>query len=90
MMTIHTNNLVTLNGAFVGRIHADDAHARPPTRNGSPTRFYTSSKAGSLAHFDVEHLIAAPVYVMRGGPSDWIVNPAFEKAVGDIIAGLAK
>lgn len=75
MLTITTNNLVSLDDRYVGRIHKADAH--PKSRS---VRFYT---AGDGATFDVERVIDVTLYT--GGPSDWQINPAFEAAVRGIV-----
>ena len=81
--TIYTNNTVSLDGRYVGRIHRDDANPRH-FGDKRPVRFYTASGDLMKTGYDVEHIIDEPLYV--GGPSDWTINPAFEVAIQKIVA----
>lgn len=82
MLTIYTNNTVSLDGRQIGRINKRDVE---PRRHGDtrPVRFYTASGDLVETGYDVEHVIAAPLYL--GGPSNWTINPEFEAAVRKIV-----
>lgn len=80
-ITLYANNTVSIDERIVGRIDKRDAHARGRFSTPRPVRFYT----GKPGTFDQLHEISADTPLYIGGPSDWKINPAFERAVREIV-----
>lgn len=80
-MEIHTNNLVSINGRYVGRIDKDSYQMRTGIKG--KTTFFT----GKIGTFNTPHEIDDPLYVpaVPGSVSDWNLNPDFISAVEEIV-----
>ncbi len=80
-ITIHTDNTISLNSKYVGRVNLTKQGAKGPeytifsTRSGS----WTSSQ-----ETPTEHKITVPTYI--GSGSNWFINPEFEKQITDIVS----
>lgn len=77
-LTVYTNNLISLDGRFVGRIDVDSYQSNTGRRG--VTTFFT----GAPGTYDQPHKISAALYI--GGPSDWTINPEFVEEVARIVA----
>jgi len=79
-LTVYTNNLVSLNDKYVGRIDRDSylTESKPH----KPTNFYPGTIVPHSG-FDVPHEIKAALYI--GGPADWKINPDFTAEVKAIL-----
>ena len=80
-MKLYTNNLISIDGSYVGRIDRDSYHSA--CKPHKPTKFYTGT-LGTPTGFDIPHEITAALYV--GGPADWKINPDFISEVKAILS----
>lgn len=79
-LTIHTNNLISLGNAIVGRVDKTTcASKHRPTQD---TTFFTS-KGSDRTNLSTPHSISEPTYI--GGPAEWRVNPKFEARIRAIV-----
>lgn len=83
-MTVYSNNLVSIDGTYVGRVDRDSFQMLSGVRG--KTTFFTA-KDGDRMNLSVPHDVDAPLYVpaVAGSVSDWNVNPEFEAAVRAIV-----
>lgn len=77
-LTVYTNNLISLDGRYVGRIDAD-SYQSTTGRRGVTTLF-----TGVPGAYNQPHKISAALYI--GGPSDWAINPEFVEEVARVVA----
>jgi hypothetical protein len=82
MMTVYSNNTVSIDGQIVGRIDSDSFQMLTGVRG--KTTFFT----GTPGTYDQPHAIDVPLYVpaTSGSVSSWKINPEFEAAARAIVA----
>jgi hypothetical protein len=84
-MTVYSNNLVSIDDTYVGRVKNDSFQLATGIRG--KTTFFTA-KDGDHMDLSVPHEIDVPLHIpsVPGSVSDWKINPAFEAAVRAIVA----